>query len=784
MNPAPDAALAAEHGTLLKFINAAPIGLVQLAPDGTVELMNALSAQLLLPLVADRNLDNLYAALRPHAPLLQQQAESYAGAHGMVCQDLELQVGNALAPAQAGTAYTPQFISLTLMKLSPQRVMAVLTDITRQVLTERALHATERRLRLALTALHVGEWELDLRSGAVLRSTQLDRLFGCDGEPLAWTLDTFLRHVHVQDLDSVAHSFQAAVTALQEWRVEFRVAGADGSVHWLAAHGHVDAVEGTALRLFALLVDTTAQRAADDERARAHALELENIQVRETSRLKSQFLANMSHELRTPLNAIIGFAELLQRGTVSAGSPKYPQFLQHISNSGHHLLQIINDVLDMAKVEAGKFEFAPEPVLPLGLVDEVVGVLHAASLAKHQQVQIEIDAELDSLLIDPVRLKQVLFNFLSNAIKFTPAGGHITVRLLAQGRHHFRIEVEDDGIGIAKADIGRLFVEFNQLDAGNSKRHAGTGLGLALTKRLVEAQGGQVGLRSTPGVTTVFHAVLNRTHGWDALHAGVVDDEAKARAQRMLVIEHDPVQRAPLMAGLVADGLKVDGVSTGAEALRQASGTAYGGITLDMLLPDETGLNALGRIRDEGASRSSPVVGVSMPAADGQAARFAIANVLCKPIRGDEVVTAMERLRLPAGRPARVLVVDDDPLAIDLMCVTLSNHGMQGIPVHDSRRTLAELALHQPDALILELAMPGMDGFAVLAALRSEPAWRDLPVFIWTSMALSAEEHATLARSARTIVGKGGGGLSAMLDDLQRWRSQLRVASHEASAAL
>jgi signal transduction histidine kinase/DNA-binding response OmpR family regulator len=681
-----------------------------------------------------------------------------------------------------GAVYSPQFISLTLMKLSPQRVMAVLTDITRQVLTERALHATERRLRLALNALHVGEWELDLHSGAVLRSAQLDRLFGHAGVAAVWTLDTFLRHVHVQDLDHVAHSFQAAVSAVHEWRAEFRVLWDDGSLHWLAAHGHVDAVEGAALRLFALLVDTTEQRAADDERARAHALELENIQVRETSRLKSQFLANMSHELRTPLNAIIGFAELLQRGTVSAGSPKYPQFLQHISNSGHHLLQLINDVLDMAKVEAGKFEFIPETVSPQGLVDEVVGVLHAASLAKQQAVQSEVDPDLGELQIDPLRLKQVLFNFLSNAIKFTPAGGHIRVRLAAQGQQHFRLEVEDDGIGIAPADIGRLFVEFNQLDGNMNRSHAGTGLGLALTRRLVEAQGGQVGVRSTPGVATVFHAVLNRSHGWDAQHSDAAQDEAFARAQRMLVIERDPMQSGPLVAGLVAEGLQVDAVSTGAQAQRQVAATAYGAITLDMVLPDETGLNTLGHIRDEGASRGSPVVGLSMPAAEGSSARFAIANVLCKPIRGDEVVTAMERLRLPSGRPARVLVVDDDPLAIDLMCVTLSNHGMQGIPVHDSRRTLAALALHRPDALILELAMSGMDGFALLDALRSEAAWRDLPVFVWTSLALNAADHARLARSARTIVGKGGGGLSAMLDDLQRWRTQLRVAGAAAAA--
>jgi signal transduction histidine kinase/DNA-binding response OmpR family regulator len=594
-----------------------------------------------------------------------------------------------------------------------------------------------------------------------------------------------LGRVHPEDLDKVTHSLQAAVASLQPWRVEFRVVWPDASAHWLAAHGHVESSGGQALRLFALLVDTTEQRQADADRDRALALEAENQQVREGSRLKSLFLANMSHELRTPLNAIIGFAELLQRGTVAPGSPKHEQFLVHISKSGHHLLQLINDVLDVAKIESGKFEFLPQAIALPGLVGDVVGALQAASQAKQLTVAVALDPTLTDLVLDPLRLRQVLFNYLSNAIKFTPQGGHITLRAMAQGRHHVRLEVEDDGIGIAAADLNQLFVEFNQLDNSYSKQHAGTGLGLALTRRLVEGQGGRVGVRSVPAQCTVFHAVLNRVHGWDALQAQAAPVASPTAVERLLVIEHDAQIRARLAEGLSAGGLQVDSAGTAQAALRLAHSAPYAGITLDMTLPDLPGLGALAGIRRSGASQATPVVGVSMaadsdsdsgngnPGLAGEAARFAIANVLSKPIRGPEVQAALSRLSKPAGRRARVMVVDDDPLAIDVMCATLTSHGMQATGLADSRQVLDALALHGPDALILDLMMPGMNGFEVLAALRAEPAWRDLPVFIWTSMILTDAEYGLLSRSARAILVKGGGGLPAMLEDLRRWRVQV-----------
>jgi PAS domain S-box-containing protein len=236
----------------------------------------------------------------------------------------------------------------------------------------------------------------------------------------------------------------------------------------------------------------------------AHELEGER-----TNRLKSEFLAAMSHELRTPLNTIIGFSELIFYGRVSPESPDHHEFMGDILASGRHLLQLINDVLDLAKVEAGKLEFRPEPVVVESVIAEVTSVLRTLSLQKRIRVQVEADRSIEVVVVDPARLKQVLYNYLSNALKFTPEGGSIVVRTCPESPDSFRVEVEDSGIGIAPEQVQRLFVEVEQIGAG-ARRPARSGLGLVLTRRIVEAQGGSVGVRSSPGQGSVFHAVLPR----------------------------------------------------------------------------------------------------------------------------------------------------------------------------------------------------------------------------------------------------------------------------------
>jgi signal transduction histidine kinase len=240
------------------------------------------------------------------------------------------------------------------------------------------------------------------------------------------------------------------------------------------------------------------QRELMEQRARAEA----------ASQFKSAFLANMSHELRTPLNGVIGFAEFVRDGKAGPVTAEQHEYLGDVLTSARHLLHVINDVLDMARVESGTIEVMPEPVALAPLVAEVRHLLRMTAEGKRIEVETECAPDTGLALADPPKLRQVLYNYMSNAIKFTPPGGRVVVRTMAVEDGRVRLEVEDSGIGIAAEDIPRLFVEFQQLDSGLARRHEGTGLGLALTRRIVEAHGGEVGVRSRPGHGSLFFAVL------------------------------------------------------------------------------------------------------------------------------------------------------------------------------------------------------------------------------------------------------------------------------------
>jgi PAS domain S-box-containing protein len=256
--------------------------------------------------------------------------------------------------------------------------------------------------------------------------------------------------------------------------------------------------------------DITQKLALEKQLLRNDELEEQNLRVLEATRQKSEFLANMSHELRTPLNGIIGLTELMHDEKVGPIASNHREYLGDILTSSNHLLQLINDVLDLAKVESGTLIFRPEPVGTKRLIGEVLDILRAISAAKRIQIDCEIDPAVEQLVADPAKLKQVLYNYLSNALKFTSEGGRIVVRASPDGSEDVRIEVIDTGIGIRPEDFDQLFVEFSQLDAGSAKKYAGTGLGLALTRRIVEAQGGRVGVTSVFGRGTTFFAVLPR----------------------------------------------------------------------------------------------------------------------------------------------------------------------------------------------------------------------------------------------------------------------------------
>jgi PAS domain S-box-containing protein len=268
---------------------------------------------------------------------------------------------------------------------------------------------------------------------------------------------------------------------------------------------------GEPTHLLGLSIDITEQRMVDQLRREFYvALEAENRRVIEATRVKSEFLASMSHELRTPLNAILGFAEVLHDDAQHPLTPQQKEFVGDILSSGRHLLRLIRDILDLSKVESGLLELHPALVDVTALVAEVTNTLRLTAAEKGISVETLIDVQVHQVIVDPDRLRQILYNYLANALKFTSGGGRVQIRVTSEDEEHFRLEVEDSGIGIAATDFAKLFVDFQQLDSGAGKQYGGTGLGLALSKRLVEAQGGRVGVKSELGKGSTFHAVLPR----------------------------------------------------------------------------------------------------------------------------------------------------------------------------------------------------------------------------------------------------------------------------------
>ncbi|MDP2274191.1 MAG: response regulator [Archangium sp.] len=534
---------------------------------------------------------------------------------------------------------------------------------------------------------------------------------------------------------------------------------------------HVPVLVGGALldenSVIAFALDLTQQKQLERFRARSLRLEVENRRVHEASRLKSEFLANMSHELRTPLNAIIGFTELIHSQQVTPDMPQFEEFVGDILASSRHLLQLINDVLDLSKVEAGRLEFHAEVVDLPRVVQEVVAILRTIAAQKHIKVSVEVDPSLGQVFIDAARLKQVLYNYVSNALKFTGPGGKVLIRAKPEEPGFFRLEVEDTGIGITTADIDKLFSEFQQLDAGASKAQPGTGLGLALTKRLTEAQGGSVGVTSAPGKGSTFFALLPRRAVSGEPVAAPRSVAGMPGAPSILVVEDEPNDQSLIMRTLTDAGYSVDTASTGTQALARCRAQHYDAITLDLLLPDANGLEVLQAIRQSPLNRDVPVIVITVVTEGGAAAGFTVHDILPKPVSAPSILGSLERAGVHSERGGRVLVVDDDAASTRLMSATLDQLGYRATTAHRGAEGLAIASEDPPIAVILDLLMPEMDGFEFLERFRALPRCKTVPVIVWTVKELSVADYRRLEASVQGILQKGKHAGTVVLEALR-----------------
>jgi PAS domain S-box-containing protein len=469
--------------------------------------------------------------------------------------------------------------------------------------------------------------------------------------------------------------------------------------------------------------------------------------ARAATEAKSRFLAGMSHELRTPLNSIIGFSELMYDGKVGPISDDHRDFLADILTSARHLLQLINDILDLSKIESGKFEFRPEPTDISRLAREVCDVISPLAAKKRIHLAIEAPEGLPAV-IDPARVKQVMYNYLSNAVKFTPELGSVTCRILSLPERKFRIEVEDTGVGIASEDMPRLFTEFEQLSLGQRPGQQGAGLGLALTRRLVEGQGGSVQVRSTVGVGSLFSAIFPSEPPNSQLAARI------GKSRIVLVVEDDVQQSRRLCQMLREAGYEPEVAYSRAEAAEHCAVKTYDAIALDILLPEASGWELLRDIRAGGLNSATPVVAISMGSHESAGVAYPVQDCLTKPVKASTLLEALERAAVPANRERTVLVVDDDASACHTMQATLAGIGYRAVCRHDGESGLAALASEHPSAVLLDLAMPGVDGFQFLHRMRCNEGPHP-PVIVWTGKDLSPDERRRLQGLAEQVVQNG-----------------------------
>ncbi|HLG74106.1 MAG TPA: PAS domain S-box protein [Chloroflexota bacterium] len=385
-------------------------------------------------------------------------------------------------------------------------IVTAFRDISEQKRAYDALRASEDRYRAIVETAFEGVWTIDLQGNTTFANAQMAHLLGCSVE-----------HLYSANLfDFIDDELKPAVQArlkrrhagLSE-RYESRFRRVDGSAVWaLASACPLRGPEGEVVGSLAMITDITERKNLEAIRRKTAELEAENERIANAGEVRARFLATMSHELRSPLNSIIGMAELLNRGSFGPLSERQQEMTGRLLNSSEHLLRLVNGVLDLAKIEAGKLEFEPEPVSLRGLVSETAATLALQAQAREVRLTTRVQDGLDHAYLDATRLRQVLYNYLSNAIKFSPSGGEVAVELTLVSADRFRIDVRDEGPGIPAEDLPKLFREFQQLPNGSSGKDRGSGLGLAITKRIVEAEGGQVGVSSEPGRGSAFYAIL------------------------------------------------------------------------------------------------------------------------------------------------------------------------------------------------------------------------------------------------------------------------------------
>ena len=523
------------------------------------------------------------------------------------------------------------------------------------------------------------------------------------------------------------------------------------------------------LRIMCVVRDITERRQTEAQiRSLNENLERRNREVERANQLKSEFLASMSHELRTPLNAIIGFSDLLKEQSGGEANEKQQRYLNHISRGARHLLTLINDILDLSKIEAGRLDLRLEKLILPDDIEEVFTAVRPLATAKGLDLHIDVHSGLE-FHADRTRIKQILFNLLSNAVKFTPAGGSISVEAHAEGTL-LRLSVVDTGIGISPDEIETIFGAFHQAAETTKGVREGTGLGLAITKRLVELHRGRICVASEVGRGSRFSVEMPLRPEIERREPRTSDGGGRLRGGKplVLVVEDEDPARELLTSYLDPEGYDVAWVSSGTEALIRARQLRPDAITLDIRLGDISGWEILHRLKKDPETAQIPVVLISI--LDEPETGFALgaSDYLVKPVSKETLLAVLRKHVSPSSKDAtKLLIVDDDTETRYLLSAVLEAEGYTTLLAARGSQALDVLGRVSPAAILLDLLMPEMDGFEVLRRIKEDRMSRDIPVFILTAKDLTEHDLNYLAGKTHALFLKGEAWREALVTQLR-----------------
>jgi signal transduction histidine kinase/CheY-like chemotaxis protein len=484
-------------------------------------------------------------------------------------------------------------------------------------------------------------------------------------------------------------------------------------------------------------------------------IEEKSRELEVASRHKSEFLANMSHELRTPLNAIIGYSEMLQEEAGDLGEERFVADLKKIHAAGRHLLELINAVLDLSKIEAGKMDLYLETFDIRGLARDIAAVIQPLAEKNANRLEVRAGENLGTMHADLTKVRQSLFNLLSNACKFTERGT-VALAVAREGDdvgEWITFAVSDTGIGLTPEQIGRLFQEFSQAEASTTRRYGGTGLGLALSRRLCQMMGGEITVTSAPDEGSTFTirlpAVVSETKAEPA--PPTAGPAEAAAAGTVLVIDDEPTVRDLMQRFLVKEGFRVALATGGEDGLRLARELRPDAITLDVMMPGMDGWAVLSALKADPDLAEIPVIMLTIVDDKNLGYSLGASDYLTKPLDRERLLSVLARYR----RDAPVLVVDDDAALRELMRRVLEGAGYTVVEAENGRVALERLRAVSPGVILLDLMMPEMDGFEVVAEVRRHEAWRAIPIVVVTAKELTAADRQRLNGYVERILQKG-----------------------------